>query len=131
MVRAWHAALSADVQCRTDQSTSAALRCGRIPAIPGHAFQHPMHDAFAPLQVFLTTRFADRVVLTFREIEDLLGFTLPTVARIREDWWTTRENVRGPHRRAWMMADRTASPNLPAKTVLFERTVIHPFLPRI
>jgi hypothetical protein len=27
-------------------------------------------------------------VLTFAEIEDLLGFTLPDLARRREDWWT-------------------------------------------
>jgi hypothetical protein len=80
-----------------------------------------MPDPYSPLYQFLTTRFADRVVLTFAEIEDLIGFTLPTAARNKADWWTTAETEIGLHRPSWALAQRTASPNLGARTVLFER----------
>ena len=35
---------------------------------------------YGSLQKYLTTRHADAVVLTFAEIEDLLGFPLPDAA---------------------------------------------------
>ena len=82
-----------------------------------------MPDPYGPLFQFLNTRFADRVVLRFGEIEDLIGFTLPTAARTKTDWWTEAESEVGIHRRAWMLARRTASPNLEARTVLFERAI--------
>ena len=36
---------------------------------------------------YLRDRFSDRLVLTFRQIEDLLGFALPAPARVQRDWW--------------------------------------------
>src|SRR5689334_22596148 len=56
-----------------------------------------MLGGYNPLFVFLNTRFADRVVLTFKEIEDLLGFTLPTAARTEAGWWTTSDSVVDVH----------------------------------
>ena len=73
---------------------------------------------------YLDKRYANRVVLTFAEIEDLLGFALPDQARARQEWWTDREPDRGgsSHSDSWILASRTAAPNLPAKIVVFERT---------
>lgn len=77
------------------------------------------------LHKYLANRYADTVVLTFADIEDLLGFTLPNLARVRQDWWTTTDPASGPsdhtHTDAWRLADRTARPNLLAQTVVFER----------
>ena len=39
------------------------------------------------LHKYLRDRFADRVVLTFGEIEDLIGFSLPEAARLEPAWW--------------------------------------------
>ena len=36
---------------------------------------------------YLRDRYANRVVLTFAEIEDLLGFALPEPARNQREWW--------------------------------------------
>ena len=80
--------------------------------------------AYSSLHEYLEHRYADVTVLTFGQIEDLLGFTLPQLARTYQAWWTLGEtNGEGPrHSDAWTLAGRTATPNLQAKTVIFERT---------
>ena len=40
------------------------------------------------LYEYLETRYANTVVLTFGQVEDLLGFSLPDLARIDQEWWT-------------------------------------------
>ena len=48
------------------------------------------HNATATAsRVNLVNRYANTVVLTFAEIEDLLGFTLPDPARLHSEWWTS------------------------------------------
>jgi len=78
---------------------------------------------YVSLYTYLEKRFADTVVLTFAEIEDLLGFALPDLARQREDWWTSSAPGGAPPRfsDAWSLANRTARPNLLALTVVFDR----------
>jgi hypothetical protein len=78
---------------------------------------------YQPLHRYLKNRFADTVVLTFREIEDLLGHKLPARARAERDWWLGAEATGGPtvQARSWIEARRTATPNLVAGTVAFER----------
>jgi hypothetical protein len=79
---------------------------------------------YALLQKYLEQRYADVTVLTFGQIEDVLGFTLPQLARTYHAWWTQgATNVEGPrYSDAWTLAGRTATPNLQAGTVAFERT---------
>jgi hypothetical protein len=78
---------------------------------------------YGPLQKYLTDRYAERVVLTFSEIEDLIGFTLPVDARLEREWWAEpiADSPRSDQSRSWTQAHRTATPNLRARTVLFER----------
>ena len=74
------------------------------------------------LYKYLRDRFADRVVLTFGEIEDLLGFSLPQDARAQLTWWNVTPAVaRSAQSDAWVLAGRTATVNLLAKNVVFER----------
>ena len=80
-----------------------------------------MPDAYRPLYEFLNSRFADRVVLTFAQIEDLLGFPIPSIARTDTEWWTATDRPDTEHRRVWQQAQRSALPNLRAMTVAFER----------
>jgi len=82
-----------------------------------------MTGQYRLLHKYLENRYADTVVLTFSEIEDLLGFTLPDQARLRQEWWTDApSNVAGPnYSDSWILASRTAMPNLLAQTVVFER----------
>lgn len=79
---------------------------------------------YVSLYTYLENRFANSVVLTFAEIEDLLGFTLPESARQHEDWWTSRPDPQAAQpcfSDAWTLANRTARPNLLALTVVFDR----------
>jgi hypothetical protein len=78
---------------------------------------------YLALHVYLRDRFADRVILTFGQIEDLLGFALPSAARLESAWW--REPLDGvtptSQAEAWRLASRTAVANMPASCILFER----------
>ena len=75
------------------------------------------------LHKYLRERFADRLVLTFTQIEDLIGFALPSLARVQLDWWGENDAAgqRNKQSEAWTLAGRTASVNLSAQCVTFER----------
>jgi hypothetical protein len=73
-----------------------------------------------PLHKYLYDRYADAVVLTFLEIEDLSGSALPDLARRSIDWWTSPEPDSWIAD-SWIQAKRTALPNLDAQTVAFNR----------
>jgi hypothetical protein len=83
----------------------------------------PTAGEYELLHKYLRDRYANRVVLTFAEIEDLLGFSLPDLARVRVAWWDGGDFARAPSAQsfAWTLAGRTATVNLPARSVLFER----------
>jgi hypothetical protein len=97
------------------------------PPAPGPEAAKPqgraMSGKYLSLYTYLENRYAQTVVLTFGEIEDLLGFTLPDGARLHQEWWTNLDpnTLRPSYTDAWMLASRTAKPNLLAKTVVFER----------
>ena len=80
--------------------------------------------AYGSLQKYLHGRYADAVVLTFAQIEDLLGFALPDPAWSEPAWWAAAAPGAppSPQSQSWTLAKRTATPNLAAETVLFERS---------
>jgi hypothetical protein len=81
-----------------------------------------MSGKYLLLYKYLEDRYATTVVLTFAEIEDLLGFALPDQARLCREWWTDAETLPVPnYSDSWTLARRTAAPNLQARTVVFER----------
>jgi hypothetical protein len=75
---------------------------------------------YLSLYAYLEHRYASTVVLTFEQIEALLGFALPLPASTEPDWWTGVAVPRA-HSSSWIRAGRTASPNFLARTVTFER----------
>ena len=82
-----------------------------------------MADKYEALYEYLEKRYANSVVLTFAQIEDLLGFPLADSARVDREWWSNEDphDPRQPQSAAWTRASRTATPNLGAQTVRFER----------
>jgi hypothetical protein len=78
---------------------------------------------YRPLHKYLRDRYADTVVLTFAQIEDLLGFSLPDLARSQPEWWANADASGTPsaQARSWTQAGRTAAPRVLAKTVAFDR----------
>nr|AHZ45549.1 hypothetical protein [uncultured bacterium] len=75
------------------------------------------------LYKYLEERYADTVVLTLGQIEDLLGFSLPAPACVDPAWWTNEPADTAAPRcsDAWTLAHRTAKPHLAARHVVFQR----------
>ena len=76
---------------------------------------------YRALHSYLEHRYASIVVLTLEQIEALLGSPLPAPARTEDEWWTGAGAQLQPHSASWTAAGRSATPNLPARTVTFER----------
>jgi hypothetical protein len=72
----------------------------------------PPGGRYEPVCRYVENRYADTVVLTFAEVEDLLGFSLPDLARVQLEWWASSLPV----------ISRTVTPNLAAEIVSFNRT---------
>jgi hypothetical protein len=82
-----------------------------------------MSGQYLSLHKYLDDRYANRVVLTFGEVEDLLGFMLPDSAHLETAWWTNpADTLRFSHSHSWTLVGRTAKPNLQAQKVVFDRT---------
>jgi len=111
---AWMKTRRPAVQSEPDPDTNGAERQ-----------RSAMAGKYLSLYKYLNGRYANVVVLTFAEIEDLLGFSLPDLARLSEDWWTApAPDTTGPRfSDSWILADRTARPNLLAHTVVFARAL--------
>ena len=90
---------------------------------PAKAKRPVTSGKYLRLYTYLEGRYADRVVLTFTQIEDLLGFSLPDLARRNEEWWTIPDPATPspPYSDSWILANRTARPNFMALTVVFDR----------
>lgn len=105
--------------------TPAVTRCANPPveAAAPAALPRRMSGEFLALYTYLENRYAKTVVLTFEQMEALLGFALPAAARSDRGWWmaTRTDAPEARHRDAWMLAHRTAAPNFPAGIVVFER----------
>lgn len=76
---------------------------------------------YLSLYTYLEHRYASMVVLTFDQMESLLGCALPESARTERTWWTGEAVPTDRHSDTWTVARRTATPNLLARTVAFER----------
>jgi len=91
----------------------------REPATPQG---HGMSQAYLSLHAYLANRYSSVVVLTFAQIEDLLGSPLPPSARQDPAWWNSDDHDKFEHSNSWRLAKRTAVANLMAQTVTFERS---------
>jgi hypothetical protein len=81
----------------------------------------PVPAAYMPLYTYLDRRYAATVVLTFEQIEALLGFAPPSPAFADAEWWTGPCGANDRHTAAWIAARRRATPQLSARIVAFER----------
>lgn len=106
-----------------DTAAPDSWRGGDADGAPPPAKAARVGSAYRPLFKYLDKRFADEVVLTFGEIEDLLGSKLPEAATQRADWWMAPApgDPASGQAGAWLEARRTAVPNLLAQRVSFAR----------
>ena len=79
---------------------------------------------YSPLQEYLRAQQGDSCVLTFSQIEEIIGATLPASARRREQWWGNDKT----HTQAcsWMQAGwKVRQPRLMREQVHFTRNDYH------
>ncbi len=83
-----------------------------------------MAGKYNMLRVHLKLLTDASVVLTFNEIEKLMGGPLPPAARSHLEWWANEAiPTRGhPQCHAWRDTGYNAYPNLTAETVTFRRS---------
>ena len=93
----------------------------RSPMFPAERRASRVPAEYRSLHSYLEHRHAAVVVLTFEQIEALLGVALPAPASTERDWWMDATVRTNRHSKAWLDAGRTAAPNLSARTVTFER----------
>ena len=95
---------------------------GRLPSIlPTEQRAACIASEYRSLYTYLEHRYASVVVLTFEQVEALLGSALPSAATTDRGWWTDATVRANRYSEAWVGAGRTATPNLSARTVTFER----------
>jgi len=88
---------------------------------PAAPHDHGLSQAYLSLHNYLANRYSNIVVLTFAQVEDLLGTRLPAAARQDPAWWNSDDQHNFGHSNSWRLAKRTAVANLKSKTVTFER----------
>ena len=78
---------------------------------------------YRALQKYLDDRYANTIVLFFKEIEDILGFALPAAAWLQREWWSNPAPDETPsdQSQSWTSANRTAEVNITARKVTFSR----------
>ena len=73
---------------------------------------------YEPLTRFLEGRSADEIVLTFRELESIIGRALPPSARKHQAWWANTTSH--SHAEAWLRLNwKTSKVDLSAERVAF------------
>jgi hypothetical protein len=78
---------------------------------------------YEPLEAFLRSLKVSQHRLSFRQVEDLLGFKLPKSALKYPAWWSNDETGHS-HSRAWLHAGwRTEDLDLAARHVTFRRAL--------
>lgn len=79
----------------------------------------PYNGKYRPLTDHLERLAHPELRMTFREIEQTLGFELPASARTHPAWWANQERGQGL---AWLRAGfRTSSIDLDEETLIFLR----------
>ena len=109
-----------EAQSRRDAKRSPRVVGSRAP--DAARVTHHVPSEYAPLYTYLEGRPPSIVVLTFDQMEAVLGFALPASARTQRDWWAGAAVQCLCHSSAWTETGRTATPDLPGRTVTFERS---------
>lgn len=78
---------------------------------------------YDPLERHLAMQKGDKLILSFRDIEAILGARLPLSAHRYGPWWANEppDKTRHTQSRAWRLAGWAAFPNLEIEKVTFVR----------
>ena len=94
----------------------ASTRKPPVPEVTGQSC-----GKYAPLQQFLQKQTDKQIILTYAEVESILGFKLPKSAYTYTMWWNPKGH---PHCQAWLQAGYNvadASETLRTQIITFNR----------
>jgi hypothetical protein len=98
----------------TQQTISYAER----PAFPMEC----TNSKYKALSEFLYESWEKRIVLTYEQLEDILGFALPASAHtLPQSYWANTEYH--TYAKSWLALGYKAKVNVASKSVMFERNV--------
>ena len=98
----------------TQQTISYAER----PAFPMEC----TNSKYKALSEFLYESWEKRIVLTYEQLEDILGFALPTSAHtLPQSYWANTEYH--TYAKSWLALGYKAKVNVASKSVMFERNL--------
>ena len=98
----------------TQQITSYADR----PAFPMEC----TNSKYKALSEFLYESWKKRIVLTYEQLEDILGFALPASAHtLPQSYWANTEYH--TYAKSWLALGYKAKVNVASKSVMFERNL--------
>ena len=79
-------------------------------------------NKYKPLAEYLFRNRAKKIELTYKEIENILGFTLPSTAyNYPQSFWANTETH--SYSSAWLKVDYRARTNIADKKVIFEKNI--------
>ena len=80
-----------------------------------------MGSKYTPLEEYLKNKGMDHVPMTFSEIEEVIGDSLPRSARAHRAWWSNNPS-NSVITYAWLAAGyKTRAVNMEAESLVFER----------
>lgn len=82
-----------------------------------------MHK-YKQLEQYLCGQKRKKVTLAFEQIEEILGFPLPVIAKTQCQWWSNTISDAGSPAIAWLKTFRRVSHVEPGKHVTFIRSFI-------
>ena len=82
-------------------------------------YKENINSKYDPLYQYLKSTKQLNVTLTYKEVEEILGFNLPNSAYQHQAWWDGASQH--TQSKAWSTAFYTAKPNLKEKKVEFTR----------
>ena len=108
----------AQLEAQTNQQSSTKLSYAERPAFPAEC----ANSKYKALSEFLYENWEKRIILSYTELEDILGFSLPTSAHnLPQSYWANTEYH--TYAKSWLKLGYKAKVDAENKQVCFERNL--------
>ena len=108
----------AQLEVQTSKQSSTKLSYAERPAFPAEC----ANSKYKALSEFLYENWEKRIVLSYEELEKILGFSLPASARnLPQSYWANTEYH--TYAKSWLKLGYKAKVNAENKQVTFERNL--------
>ena len=108
----------AQLEAQTSKQSSTKLSCVERPAFPAEC----ANSKYKALSEFLYESWEKRIVLSYAELENILGFSLPASAHnLPQSYWANTEYH--TYAKSWLKLGYKAKVDAENKKVIFERNL--------